>query len=77
MAQILRFIHPDSSFDPETIALMGSVCDDAIAELQDRADLEVVREVMAKRIIHLAAKGERDPVRLKQAALATLRPARF
>ncbi len=77
MAQIIRFIQPDNSFDPETIALLGSVYDEAIAELHDRGDPEVVREVIAKRIIHLAAKGERDPIRLQRGALAALRPARF
>ena len=77
MAQILRFIQPDNAFDPETIALLGSIYDEAIAELDERADLEIVREVIAKRIIHLAQKGERDPIRLRRAALAALRPARF
>jgi len=77
MAQILRFIQPDNSFDPETIALLGSIYDEAIAELDERADLEIVREVIAKRIIHLAQKGERDPIRLRRVALAALRPARF
>ena len=77
MAQILRFIQPDNSFDPETIALLGSAYDEAIAKLHDRGDLGVVRGVIAKRIIHLAKKGERDPNRLLHAALAALRPARF
>ena len=77
MAQILRFIQPDNAFDPKTIALLGSIYDEAIAELDERADLEIVREVIAKRIIHLAQKGERDPIRLRRVALAALRPARF
>ena len=83
VTQFSRFIQPDSSFDPETIALLGSVYDEAIAELQDRAALEIVREVIAKRIIGLAAKGERDPVaasgpsRIAPLALLILQRLRF
>jgi len=33
----------------------------------------VVREITAKRIIDAAKKGERDPIRLRDLALAALR----
>jgi hypothetical protein len=33
----------------------------------------IVREVIAKRIVDLALKGERDPERLCQAALSAIR----
>ena len=37
--------------------------------LHDADQLEVVREVLARRIIAAARFGERDPVRLREAAL--------
>jgi hypothetical protein len=43
----------------------------ALKELQDTGD--VIREVIASRIIADATLGERDPVRLREAALAGLK----
>ena len=41
-----------------------------MADLHDTGQPEIVKEAIAKRIITLAAKGERDPERLRAAALA-------
>jgi hypothetical protein len=72
MGQILKFIPPDTAFDPDTTALLGAVFDKTIAALHDDWQPEIVREAIAKRIIALAAKGERDPDHLCRAALSAL-----
>jgi hypothetical protein len=78
MGQALRFIPPDANFDPETAAMLGAVLDKVIASLRDGGHPEIVREAIAKRIITLAANGERNPDLLYEAVLAALgvhRPA--
>lgn len=72
MAEILQFIRPDNSFDPETLTILAAAYDKAVAGIHDRDQSKVVREVVAKRIIALAMKGERDPERLCQSALAAV-----
>jgi len=72
MAQILQFIRPEKVFDSETTALLAAAYERAISGLRARGQPEVMREIVAKRIIALAAKGERDPERLYAAALAGL-----
>ena len=57
---------------PEAIAAMSEALEAAFKELHDSGQPEVVREVMAGRIIAAAKLGERDPVRLREAALAGL-----
>jgi hypothetical protein len=48
---------------------MSEVLEAAVKELQDIGQSNVVREVIAGRIIAAARFGERDPVRLLEAAL--------
>jgi hypothetical protein len=48
---------------------MGEAFDAACAGLQDGGQPDLVREIIAKRIIEAAKKGERDPVRLRNAGL--------
>jgi len=57
-------------FDPEAIAAMSEAFEAACAVLQDAGQPEVVREIIAKRIIAAATIGERDPLRLQAAAFA-------
>jgi hypothetical protein len=64
---IRSFIQP-GAFDPEAIAAMSEALETAIKELQDTGQ-PVVPEAMAGRIIAAAKLGERDPVRLRAAAL--------
>jgi hypothetical protein len=69
----------NTAFDPDTITLLASAFDAAwdtvkksgspLAE-DDRA--ASTREVLAKRIIEMGKKGERDPLRLVDDALAHL-----
>jgi hypothetical protein len=73
MGQILQFIRPEKVFDHETIAVLAGAYERAISGLRARGQPEVMREIVARRIIALAAKGERDPEHLYAAALAGLR----
>src|ERR1700761_4179381 len=58
VGEILKFVQPDTHFDPETIAVLGAAFDQALAALDDTGQPELVKEAIAKRIILLAAKGE-------------------
>jgi len=57
------------AFEPDAIAAMSEAFDAACKELQDAGQPDVAREVIAGRIIAAARLGERDPVRLREAAL--------
>ena len=72
MASILPFIRVKSDFDDEATRLMGEAFDAACKGLRDTGQPSVVQEVIAKRIIKAAMKGERDPARLRAAGLAAL-----
>ena len=69
MASILPFIRNKSDFDDEATRLMGEAFDAACKGLRDTGQPIVVQEVIAKRIIKAAMKGERDPARLRKAGL--------
>jgi hypothetical protein len=58
------------AFEPEVIAVMSEAFDAACKELDESGQPRVAREVIAGRIIAAARIGERDPVRLRAAALA-------
>lgn len=72
MAHISEFIVQDDAFDPETVSLLGTAYDSAISKLDGQAASEAVREVVARCIIASASMGERDPDRLREAALAAI-----
>jgi hypothetical protein len=69
----IRSLMQPGAFGPEAIAAMSDALDAALKELQDigRSDVQsdVVRETIAGRIIGAARLGERDPTRLRAAAL--------
>ena len=69
---VLRFI-PMAVFDGATIRTIGKAFDAACKELRDGGQPAVVHEVMIKRIIAAARKGERNVTRLRDAALTGLR----
>jgi hypothetical protein len=52
-------LHSFGGFDPETIAVMSEVLDVAFEKLQDTGEPDVVREIIATRIIAAARLGER------------------
>ena len=66
---ILPFVRPETTFDPDAVAIMSSAFDAALALLNDQNQSPTVREIIAKRIIAAAMKGERDPERLRQEAI--------
>ena len=72
MATVLQFIRNKSDFDDEATRLMGEAFDATCRGLRDSGQPSLVQEVIAKRIIKAAMKGERDPTRLRKAGLAAL-----
>lgn len=78
MSTILKFMpkEPGAVFDDRTTKVLGAAFDAARRELADNGQPTLVHEVLARRIIDLASKGERDPVKLKDAALAALARAK-
>ncbi len=66
---IRSFLQP-GAFEPEAIAAMSEAFEAACNELNEAGEPKVAREVIAGRIIAAARAGERDPVRLRAAALA-------
>jgi hypothetical protein len=71
MASILPFIGP-TAFDDSVTRVMGEAFDAACKALHDKGQPVLVHEIIAKRIISAAKKGERDPIRLRDAGLAAL-----
>jgi hypothetical protein len=68
---IRQFIQP-GAFEPEAITAMVEAFEAACKELDQAGQPKVAPEVIAGRIIAAAKLGERDPVRLRDAALARL-----
>ena len=56
-------------FEPDATSVMGKAFEAACRELQDVGQREMVRKVIAQRIIAAVRNGEIDPVRLRTAAL--------
>jgi len=71
VGSILKFV-PRGVFDDGTTHIMGQAFDAACKELHDTGQPAVVQEIMAKRIVAAAREGERDVIRLRNAALAAL-----
>ena len=59
-------------YDPETIELLRAVLDGAWNSLAAEAQAHSSKCLLAESILHLAATGERDPIRLRIAALTGL-----
>jgi hypothetical protein len=58
-----------ASFDPETLSLLRQTLDDAWESLTPVQRAMTSRTLLAERILKSAAKGERDPERLRDEAL--------
>lgn len=58
------------AFEPEATAAMGEAFEAVCKELHDAGKAEVVRKLVAERIIGAARRGELDPARLRVAALS-------
>jgi hypothetical protein len=73
VVSILPFIRKAGGvFDDNVTEIMGHAFESACTSLHDRGQPEIVYEVIAKRIIEAARRGERDPVRLRNIGLAGL-----
>ena len=59
-------------FQPEVIQLMRSVLDEATATLPQAKRTSTIKADIAAGILASAAKGERDPMALKSAALSAV-----
>ena len=66
----MRTFAMPGAFEPEAIAAMSEAFEAACEVLHDAGPPEVVREIIAGRIIAAARFGERDPAHLRVAALA-------
>jgi hypothetical protein len=62
----------DRSFDAEITTLICQAFDKACQELHDRGQPDSVKEIIAKRIVEIAGRGERDPNNMYKAALTSL-----
>ena len=65
-------IFRDSGFDAEATQALGKAYDVACLSLHPRGQPPVVQEILAKKIIEVAQRGERNPDRLAAIALANL-----
>jgi hypothetical protein len=63
------------AYDPETLAILEAAFDEAWALLKINADDSVTRDALARCLLALANGGERDRVRLRNAALLELSAA--
>jgi len=72
MATVLPFVLNRFDFDDEATRIMGEAFEAASKGLHDSGQTALVREIIAKRIIKAATRGERDAVRLRNAGLAAL-----
>ena len=77
MTQILQFLRPNDAFRPEAIEVLIKAYDMALELLHDFGQPEVVREVIAKRIIEAAQRGLVDPASLSADALSAFNSDRL
>jgi hypothetical protein len=63
------------AFDPETLAVLRSVFDEACLALPPGQHTPSMRSKLANRILKRASEGESDPVRLRAYALMDIVPA--
>jgi hypothetical protein len=72
----LRAFSSTPSFDPETTHTMGVAFDEARKILGLSEKLDGMTRLIADRIVDAAAAGERDPARLRDAAVNYFRNGR-
>jgi hypothetical protein len=66
----LRNIGTVMYFDPDTVTLLRTTLDHAWASLPPDQQAATSRSILAERILRSAARGERDPDRLRAHALS-------
>jgi hypothetical protein len=62
----------ESAFDPEVTAAMAEACEKACRSMHDWGYPHIIREIIAKRIVAIASRGERDANELCERALRSL-----
>jgi hypothetical protein len=67
--------HAQGAFDPETLTILKDVFDEACALVPEAQSTPEMRTILAERILNLAGRGERDPIRLRTYALMQVAPA--
>ena len=72
VAKILPFLPPYTTFDAEAVGKLSTAYELALAALHDAGQPESVREIIARRIIELAKKGELDSRRLANTVINSL-----
>jgi hypothetical protein len=65
----MSMVAPGAVFQPDEIKLMRSTLDEAATMLPQAKRTSAMKVQLASRILAAAAKGERDPVQLRIAAL--------
>jgi hypothetical protein len=65
------FLH-NKVFDPEHTHAMGEAFDRVCQSLRDAGQPDIVKEIIAGKIVEIAQAGERDPDRLSERALLEL-----
>jgi hypothetical protein len=58
-----------AAYDPETLILLRNALDEAWSSLSDERRAKMLKSDMAHRILKRVAEGERDPIRLRAAAV--------
>ena len=56
-------------FEPDDIELMKAILDEAVAKLPLAQQTSVMKAELASKILSMASRGHRDPLRLREAAL--------
>ena len=59
----------DHAFGPEEIKILGDAFEEALRTLRLVNRDDPATQIVARKIIELAQRGERDPERLRQAAV--------
>ena len=77
--QNLKFVRPETAFDPESIQVLASALDEAWSRIEQSgsqfarpAYSRVMREIIAKRIIEIAQQGVKDQQMLVDDAMRFL-----
>jgi hypothetical protein len=66
------FATSEQCFDEETTSLVGQAFDKVCSKLRDQRQRHSLKESIAKRLIAIAGRGERDPEKMCEAALISL-----
>jgi hypothetical protein len=79
MAQVLQFPYPTIVFDPDTVKIVSQAFDDAWKKIEKSGNkfakpayANAMREEIAKHIIDMAGRGERDQNALVEDAILFL-----